>query len=155
MSTRSTYRVRERFIDDREKPKKEVTNDISLMYVQCDGYPSGHPADTAEWLAKGKAVNGIGLSEKNPLIFNGAGCLAAQLVVKYKNGAGGAYMHNLKDRGNCGEEYTYDIIVDYEDKQEPQKIIYIAYECGWKKRPKKIWEGNPKDFKKFVEKWGR
>jgi len=156
MSTRSTYRVREKFFDNKEQ--KEYTRDLVLMYIQCDGYPSGHPSETAEWLSRANLVNGIGAGKDKTgktFMANGTGCLAAQLVAKYKDGVGSCYLHAIKQRGNCGEDYTYDIVVDYKDQQEPQSLTYIAYECGWKKRPKKIWEGKPEDFQKFVEKWGQ
>ena len=81
MGTRSTYRIIEQFTD--EKTNKVINQEICLMYRQFDGYPSGHPSETAEWLASGEVVNGFS-SNETKLIFNGAGCLAAQLVAKYK-----------------------------------------------------------------------
>lgn len=151
MSTRSTYRFRERFYD--EELKKEVTQDVALVYVQCDGYPEGHPAETAEWLASGKAVNGIGLAEKK-LIFNGIGCLAAQFIAKMKHGAGGTYLHNIRSRGKSGENYTYDVTIPYDKEYKPGEILFTAYDVNWspkRTRCVKLWEGNPKDFKKFLE----
>ena len=108
------------------------------MYLQFDGYPSGHPSETAEWLASGTVVNGFGLNETK-LQFNGAGCLAAQLVAKYKDGVGGCYLHPLKHRGKCWEDYLYDIIV-----KEDRSIEFVCYENG--KRKTEVFRGNPADF---------
>jgi hypothetical protein len=136
MGTRSTYRVIEQFKDDKGKT---INQDICLMYLQYDGYPSGHPTETAEWLASGTVVNGIGSNEKRKLIFNGAACLAAQLVAKYKNGPGGCYLQPLKSRGNSWEDYLYDIII-----KEDNSIEYVCYENG--SRKKEIFRGSPLDF---------
>jgi hypothetical protein len=143
MGTRSTYRVIKTWTDEKGNVKK---NNILLLYRQMDGYPEGHPLDTAKWLASGRVVNGLSLNEPQ-LVFNGAGCLAAQLVVEHKDGPGGAYIHPLNYRGKCWENYTYDIIVN-----EDKTIEFIAYEVGGMKKPsfKKIFEGTPQQF---VEKY--
>ena len=147
MGTRSTYRVIETGTNQGKKWLKKLV----LMYVQFDGYPSGHPSETAEWLSKGTVVNGIG-SDQPELIFNGAGCLAAQLVAKMKVGPGGSYIYPMQHRGKCGEEYVYDIIVNNETKT----IEFVAYEVsgGWGYKPlrfKKLYSGTPEGFKTFVE----
>lgn len=141
MGTRSTYRVIETRID--EESKKRVNKPICLIYNQFDGYPNGHPGETAEWLASGKVVNGIG--NDDGLIFNGAGCLAAQLVARMKDGPGGCYIQPLSHRGKSWENYLYDIVVDFDTKE----ITFIAFENN--KRPKKIFTGKPGDFKQFAE----
>lgn len=135
MGTRSTYRIIEQYTN--EKTKKVHNNVICMVYRQFDGYPEGHPLETAEWLASGKVVNGISLGEKE-LVFNGAGCLAAQLVAKYKDGAGGTYLHNPNQRGKCWEDYLYDIIV-----KEDKTIEYVCYENH---RKKVLFRGSPSDF---------
>ena len=136
MGTRSTYRIIEQYTD--EKTQKVVNQEICLMYRQFDGYPSGHPLETAEWLASGKVVNGYSLNV-DTLLFNGAGCLAAQLVAKYKEGVGGTYIQSLNSRGNSWEDYLYDIIV-----KEDQSIEYVCYENG--SRKKELFRGSPSDF---------
>ena len=153
MGTRSTYRVIEEWTDDRPEAKvKKGQNKLVLLYAQFDGYPEGHPMETAEWLAKGNVVSGFRPGE-DTLQFNGAGCLAAQLVAKFKDGVGGYYIHPMSHRGHCWENYTYDIIV-----KEDKSIEYIAYEvgggCGGKSpRFKKIFQGSPFEFIiKFKEK---
>ena len=136
MGTRSTYRIIEQFTD--EKTNKVINQEICLMYRQFDGYPSGHPCETAEWLSTGKVVNGFS-SKETELIFNGAGCLAAQLVAKYKTEPGGTYLNPLKHRGKCWEDYLYDIIV-----KEDQTIEFVCYENG--KRKTEVFRGLPSDF---------
>ena len=140
MGTRSTYRI----IEQLTHKGKIVNQEICLVYRQFDGYPTGHPMETAEWLASGKVVNGISSTEKN-LVFNGAGCLAAQLIAKYKDGPGGTYIQSLKSRGNSWEDYLYDIIV-----KEDKSIEYVCYENG--SRKKELFRGTPQDFVEKFEK---
>jgi hypothetical protein len=114
------------------------------VYRQYDGYPTGHPLETAEWLASAKVVNGLGMSETQ-LVFNGAGCLAAQLISKFKDGPGGTYVHNLESRGECWEDYLYDIIV-----KEDRTIEYVCYD-NVDDKPE-LFRGTPSDFIKKYQK---
>ena len=142
MGTRSTYRFREIWTDD--KTGKKHAEDVALVYFQMDGYPTGHPKDSAEWFAKGTMVNGIGMTE-NRVIFNGVGCLAAQFIAANKSGAGSVYLYPTKSRGKCGENYLYDVTVEYDADYKPGPIRMAAYE-NYGKRPKLLWEGEPKDL---------
>jgi len=137
MGTRSTYRIIEQYSTGK-KVKKIKQDEICLIYRQYDGYPSGHPLETAEWLATGVVVNGLGMDEKR-LVFNGAGCLAAQLVAKMKDGPGTCYIHNLKTRGNSWEDYLYDIIVN-----EDRSIEYVCYNNDENKT--EVFRGAPSEF---------
>jgi hypothetical protein len=141
MGTRSTYRIIEEYSTGK-KVKKVKQNEICLIYRQYDGYPTGHPLETAEWLAGGQVVNGLRLGE-DKLVFNGAGCLAAQLIAKLKDGPGNTYIHSLKSRGESWEDYLYDIIV-----KEDRTIEYVCYDNV---------EGKPELFRgtpaQFVEKY--
>ena len=149
MSTRSTYRVIEKGIYE----GKEWENKICLLYIQSDGYPEGHPSDTAIWLSSGRLVNGLSFSDENKLVFNGASCLAAQLVAKFKDGPGGAYLHPVSQRGKCGEDYLYDIIID----SSTNEITFKAYdnETGWgpkdRLKTKLLYSGPPANYHSWVE----
>jgi len=49
---------------------------------------------------------------RNPgKVANGMGCLAAQIVAHFKDGAGGIYLFPAGSR-NCGEDYTYLVTGD-------------------------------------------
>jgi hypothetical protein len=78
MGTRSTYRIIEQY---KQEDGSIQDNNLVLVYRQYDGYPTGHPLETAEWLSTAKVVNGLGMNETQ-LVFNGAGCLAAQLIAR-------------------------------------------------------------------------
>lgn len=135
MGTRSTYRFIEQYKDDRNDTNE---NHLALVYFQYDGYPSGHPSETAEWLVSGEVVNGFGIGVEK-LQFNGAGCLVAQFISKYKNGVGGVYVNSLDSRGKCWEDYLYDVIVKLDNS-----IEYVCYEND--ETPREIFRGSPKDF---------
>jgi FlaA1/EpsC-like NDP-sugar epimerase len=114
------------------------------VYRQYDGYPTGHPLETAEWLATAKVVNGLSMGETQ-LVFNGAGCLAAQLIAKFKDGPGGTYIHSLDSRGQSWEDYLYDIIV-----KEDRTIEFVCYEND--ETPNEIFRGTPAEFVAKYEK---
>lgn len=136
MGTRSTYRIIEQSSTGK-KVKKTKQTELVLVYFQYDGYPSGHPCQTAEWLASGRVVNGFGSSDE--LQFNGVGCLAAQLIAKYKDGVGNVYIHTLNSRGKSWEDYLYDIIV-----KDDFSIEFVAYENN--ETPFEIFRGTPSEF---------
>ena len=141
MGTRSTYRIIEQY-----KNEQGITedNNLVLVYLQYDGYPSGHPVETAEWLAGGKVVNGLGMNETK-LVFNGGGCLAAQFIAKMKDGPGGTYIHSLDSRGESWEDYLYDIIV-----KEDNTIEFVCYDNNDEKT--ELFRGTPKNFVKKYKK---
>jgi hypothetical protein len=85
---------------------------VVCMYGQFDGYPSGLGADLADFLHDGKVINGIPFGAKGKM-FNGMGCLAAQLVAKFKVGVGNFYLYPVKQNQDCWQEYEYHI---YENK---------------------------------------
>lgn len=139
MGTRSTYRIIQQ--SENEKTKKTENEEICLIYVQYDGYPEGHPLETANWLNTGKMVNGFG-SNETELIFNGVGCMAAQLIAKMKEGTGNVYIYSLNSRGKCCEDYLYDIIVKVD-----RSIEYVCYE-NYGENPLELFRGTPQDFVK-------
>lgn len=99
-----------------------VINDgvkILNLYRQFDGYPSGHGAELAAFLAPLTMVNGYGSDSVNQA--NGMGCLAAQLVANFKKGVGGFYIDN--PNGDCDNDYTYTI---RGNTQEPDKGLNIT-----------------------------
>jgi hypothetical protein len=149
MGTRSLTRVIETYRDD--KKNKQVKTKLVNMYRQYDGYPSGHGEELADFLNGGKVVNGIG-GDKN--VFNGAGCLAAQMIAHFKNGAGGIYIEPMTAT-NCGQEYEYEVIVDFDTKELTMKCIEVGYidSKGKYSRGKRVlFEGKPADFEQFVAK---
>jgi hypothetical protein len=83
---------------------------IVNLYRQYDGYPSGHGAELAEFLAGKRLVNG--LSGDTSMVFNGMGCLAASLVANFKQSAGGFYIYAVTNT-DCWQDYEYHV---YEDK---------------------------------------
>lgn len=85
--------------DDNDQP-------ILNLYRQYDGYPSGHGAELARFLERGRLVNG--LTGDNRPAFNGMGCLAAQLVANFKDGPGGFYIHSVEAK-DCGQDYEYHV----------------------------------------------
>jgi hypothetical protein len=149
MGTRSMTDVIETYKDDSGK-KREIA--LLTMYRQYDGYPSGMGADLAEFLSSGKVVNGIGMAETER-VFNGAGCLAAQLVANFKQGAGGFYIHKPKQR-NCGEEYIYQVYVDHSNKEVKLRCLEVGYMSksgNYIHKTRELFFGDPKDFTAWLE----
>lgn len=148
MGTRSLTRVIETYTD---RNNKVVKQKLLTMYRQYDGYPSGMGMDLANFLESGKVVNGIGADSGR--VFNGAGCLAAQLVAEMKEGPGNIYVYPINAR-DCGEEYEYHIIVDFDTKEVILKCIEIGYidsKGNYKNGKRVLFEGKPSEFEKFVE----
>ena len=141
MGTRSLTRVINTYRD--EKKNKQVKVTLVNMYRQYDGYPSGHGVELAEFLSSGKVVNGIGFNEPQR-VFNGAGCLAAQMVAHFKNGAGGFYLEPITAK-NCGQEFEYEVIVDFDTHEVTLKCFEV-----WNKK-KLIFSGNPDKFEEFLK----
>lgn len=151
MGTRSLTRIFETYKD--EKKNKQVKVQLVNMYRQYDGYPSGHGTELADFLKGGKVVNGIGGDEKN-IVFNGAGCLSAQMIAHFKNGAGGFYIEPITSK-DCGQEYEYEVIVDFDTKELTMKCFengYINKKGEYKSGKKLLFEGKPADFEQFVGK---
>jgi hypothetical protein len=120
---------------------KKVAKKIVTMYRQYDGYPSGMGKDLANFLKDGKLVNGISGNEK---VFNGMGCLSAQVVAHLKTDmghikAGNVYLHSAGTT-NCGEEFVYEIVGDFDTKE----IIIKVFEVYEKK--KLLFKCKPIDF---------
>jgi hypothetical protein len=142
MGTRSLTRVIETWKDDNGKEKKQL---LVTMYRQMDGYPSGHGQELADFLKAGKVVNGLG-SDRPAKVFNGAGCLAAQMVSHFKGDSAGhiyLYPNNTTD---AWQNYEYHVLVDFDSKT----VTLICYESG--KRKKKLFQGSPDKFDEFVNK---
>jgi hypothetical protein len=145
MGTRSLTHVIETWKENETgKQKKQC---LMTMYRQYDGYPSGMGNDLAEFLKEGKVVNGIGMNETQR-VFNGAGCLAAQLVAHFKEGAGGFYLHKPMSK-NCGEEYTYEVEVSWETKEITLRCFEIGYmgkNDKYINKRRKLFEGSPQAY---------
>jgi hypothetical protein len=103
------------FVYDENRP-------VINMYRQFDGYPSGHGQELAEFLLEGKMVNGIPVG-RNERMFNGMGCLAAQLVANFKKDAGGFYLYPM-DCTDCWQEYEYHIFEDKVIVSDPKETIF-------------------------------
>ena len=102
MGTRSLTYVYETY-DNEHTP-------VVCMYRQYDGYMEGHGVELAEFLNLGKLVNG--LSGKEQHVFNGMGCLAAQMVSHFKKEAGQFYLHAPVLNQDCCQEYEYHVFQD-------------------------------------------
>lgn len=145
MGTRSSYRIIEKWEDTQANESGE--NILCNVYLQYDGYPQGHPSDTAQWLSQGTVVNGLGLQEAR-LVFNGGGCLAAQFIARLKEGPGGTYLHSLESWGKCCEDYLYDIII-----KSDRSLEFVAYE-NYSDTPTEIFRGTPAEFTAKYERVG-
>ena len=100
---------------------------IINMYRQYDGYPTGHGAGLAEFLNSGRMVNGLqGVGKERQ--FNGMGCLAAQLVSEFKDGAGNIYLEPVSST-DCGQDYEYHIYCEMGELSGARFRIKV-FNCG-------------------------
>lgn len=104
MGTRSLTFVYDSY---RDEAGNLVQRPIINLYRQYDGYPSGHGAELAQFLAPFNIVNGLGAKEERK-VANGMGCLAGQLVANFKDGPGQFYLYPT-DCVDCGQDYEYHI----------------------------------------------
>lgn len=100
------------------------------MYRQYDGYLSGHGMDLA------KILDDSG--------HWGAGCLAATIVAKMKNGVGGIYLHS-PDQIDCGQDYDYHVSLK---NDEPHIKVVRTYDDTI------VFEGGPKELVEMVNREG-
>lgn len=144
MGTRSLTHFIERYT---QKPKtargkaKVTDKEVVVMYRQYDGYPSGHGIQLAEFLSKGRLVNGIPGGEKE-LVFNGIGCLSAQVVAHFKEGPGGIYLHSA-GTNDAWQEYDYYVIGDLDSQKLTLKCVNSSGNV--------IFEGTPQEFVEQLE----
>ena len=137
MGTRSLTRFIETYEHKYKNGKKKiVSKPITCVYRQYDGYPDGHGKELADFLNSGEMVNGIGSTDKR--VFNGLGCLAAQFIKEFKDGAGNIYIHE-PDSKDCWEQYVYEVIYNF-DTKELKLTCYDVYDKRF------LFEGNPKEF---------
>lgn len=137
MGTRSLTYVYDSY---KNEQGNKVNQPIICLYRQYDGYVEGHGLELAEYLASGNIVNGLGIRDAEG-VWNGMGCLAAQLVAHFKQGAGGIYLHAPNLGRDDWQEYEYHV---YQDK-------VIVYSIG-SNNDNTIFDGSWADFKKFC--WG-
>ena len=152
MGTRSLTKVFNTYKD--EKNNKQVKIQLVNMYRQYDGYPSGHGTDLADFLNSGKVVNGIGSRDEKQILFNGAGCLAAQMIAHFKDGAGGFYIEPITAK-DCGQEYEYHVIVDFDTKDITLKCFengYMNKKGDYVDKNRLLFSGFPTDFEDLVAK---
>lgn len=110
------------------------------LYRQFDGYPTGHGAELAAFIAGKEIVNGYQSSGQKA--FNGAGCLAASLVANFKKDIGGFYLYPAEST-DCGQDYEYILTVDEEDQTLTVKVIGYRGE---------EFNGTPEEFSAFCAK---
>jgi hypothetical protein len=73
------------------------------------------------------------------------GCLAAQVVAKFKDGPGNIYLHKAGTI-NCWEEWRYEVIGNDETKELTFKCIEVHGKA------KTLYEGTVQGFLEFTEK---
>lgn len=84
------------------------------MYRQYDGYPWGHGIELFRFLENLKIVNGLGVDTTN--VANGMGCLAAQMILYFKDGPGNIYIESI-DADNDWIDFEYKVRYDSDSKE--------------------------------------
>ena len=102
MSTRSITHIHE--MKSMEFAKERI---VCSFYRHCDGYPTGHGDDLANWLKGKSLVNGISDGFNPNTMFNRAGTMAVKLMNHIQDISGCEVIPT--GASNRGEEFTYDI----------------------------------------------
>ena len=140
--------------------ESDESKPFAVMYRQFDGYPEGHGAALAKFLAQRERVNGVGdVTADNAA--NGIGCLAAQVVAHFKSDPdkearaerraecgldiGGIYLMSDGKAGIHGEEYIYEV---HEANTEDWKIV--VREVHYKRGSTVIFTGTPAGFPEYL-----
>ena len=127
---------------------------IINLYRQYDGYPTGHGQELAKFLNSGRMVNGLENDPKERL-FNGAGCLAAQLVANFKTDAGGFYLYPT-ETGDCGQDFEYHVYTDGDIRVKIMNCGYNLFGMTQDETYEPLFHGNLAQFTKYCssEKYG-
>ena len=97
-------------------------------------------------------VNGLAQTKTvKEIVFNGMGCLAAQMVTNFKQTPGGFYIHPVDVR-ECGQDYEYHV-------SEKKDGLYVeVYYCGCNmfgvssgEESQLIFQGYLKEFTEFCK----
>jgi hypothetical protein len=107
-------------------------NQLVLTYTKhWDGYPEGYGKDLATFLQAFKGVNGLN-SDQPKKVYNGIGCLAAQIVAHFKDGPGDIYIEP-------GSDYEFCYTVNFKSISEP-----LEFTC--QEDDEVLFKGSPQDF---------
>jgi hypothetical protein len=123
---------------------QENNETICAIYQQFDGYPEGVGRELFFFLDDMTIVNGLSVDQPKR-VANGIGCLAAQFVAQFKDGAGGFYMTPPDDT----QEYDYIVNASWEGEGWKAKLgepTVTVFENG-----NEIFSGSVMDFGLFID----
>jgi hypothetical protein len=148
MGTRSITDVIALSVDSKGKETKTT---LLTMYGQWDGYPHNLGLDIADFLNAGKLVDGF--NSKDEVVFNGAGCLAAQLVANFKKGVGSFYIIKA-NASKHGEQFRYQIIINEDNQTIKLRCLEVGYRNKknmYVDRNKVLFFDDPKNYSEWLE----
>jgi hypothetical protein len=118
------------------------------IYRQFDGYPEGHGMELARILASRSMTNGIPGDADHTKLFNGPGCMAAQIIRQLKSeDAGDIYVAAHDDDGGfC--DYTY--AVDVTSTNGDWSLTYSEPRLSVKGYGDDLFEGSAQEFIDWV-----
>ena len=97
------------------------------VYHQYDGYTDGVGKALVEFISGLRLVNGFG--SRDSAVANGAGCLAAQYLAKFKDGVGNVYCTTADDE----QDYDYEVRVPFNGKTDAITVRYRQFDREWSK----------------------
>jgi len=130
---------------------KDGPHTLVSMYKQCDGSPEGYGYDLAKFLAKVRITNGVVTDDREKLgsTANTPLCLAAQIVAKFKEGAGEVYLQPPWEEGE--DMYvSYAYLISCHEDDLHVRVLERTFDEAEDRRV--MFEGNVKDFKAFCQK---
>ncbi|MFA5307550.1 MAG: hypothetical protein WC365_08935 [Candidatus Babeliales bacterium] len=119
---------------------------LVTIYRQFDGYPEGHGKQLQEIINNRRVVNGFSDKDREKKSFNGAGCLAAQLIHELKDDIGNIYINTPTPEFVCAEGF---MDIEYGYKLYPRDgIVWMEIYDLHGKKPKQLFSGYIKAFGK-------
>lgn len=112
---------------------------VTAFQRTTDGYPRRHGKELVDFLKNISMVNGLQGDRRIGVIANGMGCLAAQLICRFKDKAGFIYVMSQ-------EEYEEEALNDYDyiiegSTVNPAKGITLIVDAFGDT----LFKGHPKD----------
>ncbi len=100
-------------------------NVLCGYYKHFDGYPTSYGLELATFLSNITLVNGLNSNAKMFEVANGMDCLAAQLIVRFKDTVGDVYVA-FPQTPNDNYDFAYHVFRDRIAVNDDTHLLFIG-----------------------------